>query len=384
MPTVLYYGSSTQVHSGAAQWMYRLADGIRHRGFKTIAVLHESDGIESQYADAGIDTRFLFSKPIRLRRSILGQFVFAIRSLLVILQLALLVRQEEVDIIHVNEVIYPQGLVAGRLGGAKVVCHVRASYESRTVRRLFALFATAFAHEIVCVSDRTQELMFVDTDVGTENVRVIHDGLPSPERFESLPSGSKFRREVGVDDDDFLVVQVSKLISIKGQDALVSAAEKLSGEHTDIHVAIVGGDVAGHEAYANRLQSRVESLDMVTLVGFYQDITEPLAAADAVVHVPEYEDPFPGVVLEGMLAGRPVIASRTGGIPEQIDDDDTGILIPAENAPEDIADAIRTLYKDKSYRKQIGTQATEQIRRKYPTDDHFDSIADVYEQLLTT
>jgi glycosyltransferase involved in cell wall biosynthesis len=382
MPTVLYYGSSTQVHSGAAQWMYRLADGMRSRGFRTLAVLDENDGIASQYLDAGIDTRFLYSKPIRLRRSVLGQVAFLFGSILAVLRLTLLIRREDVDIVHVNEVTYPQGLVAGRLGRAKVVCHVRASYESRTVRKLFAYFSTIFAHEIVCVSERTKELMFADTGVGTETVRVSYDGLPSPERFEPLPDGSQFRREIGVTEDDFLVVQVSKLVSIKGQDTLVSAAEQLVSQHSDIHVALVGGDVDGHESYANQLRSQVETMDAVTLVGFYPDITEPLAAADVVVHVPEYEDPFPGVVLEAMLAGRPVVASQTGGIPEQVEHGETGLLVSATNDPSDIASAILELYQDKPYREALGKQASEQVRNNYSTAGHFSDIDDVYRRLL--
>jgi len=364
--------------------MYRLADGMRHRGFQTLAVLNEPDGIHEQYDEAGIDTRFLFSKPIRLRRSLLGQLSFFVRSLLVIIQLAILIRRKQVNIVHVNEVTYPQGLVAGRLGGAKVVCHVRASYESRTVRKLFALFATSFAHEVVCVSERTRELMFVDTNVGTKNVRVIRDGVPSPERFESLPDGSQFRREIGVDEDEFLVVQISKLVSIKGQEALLSAAEKLSAQFPDMRFAIVGGDVEGHEAYANRLRSRAKRIDAVTLVGFYPDITEPLAAADVVVHLPEYEDPFPGVVLEAMLAGCPVVGSRVGGIPEQIDDGETGTLVPAANNPDDVAEAIRVFYEDEAYREAIGSQAAARIRERYPTDQYFTSVESVYEQLLST
>jgi glycosyltransferase involved in cell wall biosynthesis len=224
--------------------------------------------------------------------------------------------------------------------------------------------------------------MFVDTGIGTEAARVIYDGLPSPERFESLPDGSRFRREIGVAEDDFLVVQVSKLVSIKGQDALVSATEQFLSQHPDIHVALVGGDVDGHESYANQLCSRVETIDAVTLVGFYPDITEPLAAADVVVHVPEYEDPFPGVVLEAMLAGRPVVASQIGGIPEQVEDGETGLLVPAKNDPGGIASAILELYQDKSYREAVGKRASEQVRDKYPTAKHFSDIDDIYRRLL--
>jgi glycosyltransferase involved in cell wall biosynthesis len=193
---------------------------------------------------------------------------------------------------------------------------------------------------------------------------VIYDGMPSPNRFHPLPDGTEFREEIGVSDDEFLVVQVSKLISIKGQERLIEAAKQLSKQHAEMTFAIVGGEVEGHEKYADNLRAQAAEIDSVQMVGFYANLVEALAAADVVVHVPEYEDPFPGVVLEGMLAGQPVIGARTGGIPEQIEEDETGLLVPATNAPEEIADAIEQLYNDPAMREEMGECAYNRVR--YP------------------
>jgi len=120
------------------------------------------------------------------------------------------------------------------------------------------------------------------------------------------------------------------------------------------------------------------------MTGFYPDITEALAAADVVVHVPKHEDPFPGVVLEGMLAGCPVIGARTGGIPEQIDHEETGLLVSAEDAPDEIADAIVRLCEDEAVREQMGERAAERIRSRFPPEAHFRSVSEVYERVLAS
>jgi len=382
MDTVLYYGSSTQVHSGAAQWMYRLADHIREYGYETVAVLPDRNGIATQYEKSEIETEYLYSEPIRLRRSMLGQVFFLFRSLVVMIHLILYIRRHDIDIVHVNEVTYPQGLVAGRLGGAHVVCHVRASFESRFIRTVFAHVVKLLAHEIVCVSERTRERMFDEVGVNNDHVSVIYDGVPSPERFDPLPDGTEFRKEIGVSEDEFLVVQVSKLVSIKGQKRLIEAAEQLSEKYADMTFAIIGGDVEGHEEYAENLQAQAAETDSVQMVGFYSDIVKALAAADVAVHVPEYEDPFPGVVLEGMLAGCPVVGARTGGIPEQINAGDTGLFVPATNAPEEIAGAIEQLYIDEATRKKMEEYAFKRIRSQFPPEEHFDAIVKIYQQTL--
>jgi glycosyltransferase involved in cell wall biosynthesis len=384
MSSVLYYGSSTQIHSGAAQWMYRLADNMRDYGYGTVAVLPSQGGIAMQYEDSEIQTEYLYSEPIRLRRSVLGHLLFILRSLIVVIQLILLIRRTDIDVVHVNEVTYPQGLVAGRLGGARVVCHVRASFNSRFIRTALSYAVVLFAHEIVCVSERTREQMFEEIGVNTDSVSVIYDGVPSPNRFDSLPDGTEFREEIGVSNEQFLVVQVSKLILIKGQERLIEAAKRLSKRHTDMTFAIVGGEVEGHEEYAENLRTQAAEVNSVEMVGFYPDIVEALAAADVVVHVPEYEDPFPGVVLEGMLAGLPVVGARTGGIPEQIEENKTGLLVPATNAPSEIAEAIEQLYTDPATREEMGEYAFDRIRSRFPPENHFKSMSEVYERMLSS
>jgi glycosyltransferase involved in cell wall biosynthesis len=361
--------------------MFRLADGMRDYGYETIAVLPDDKGIAEWYADAGIETRYQFSEPVRARRSLFSQLRFVLLALLAAVRLAITIRHEGVDIVHVNEVAYPQGLLGARLGGAKTICHVRSSYESRVVRTLFGGVVDGLSHAVICVSDRTRERLFDDTGIETEKAVMIRDGVPSPERFSSPPETNAFRDQVGVDEDAFLIVMVSKLTAPKGHLRLVAAAERLDGEYDDLEVAIVGGTVEGHEAYAARLEAAEASVESVQLVGFYPDIVEAFFAADVVVHAPLHEDPFPGVVLEGMLAGKPVVAARTGGIPEQIEDGETGLLVDPENVSEQLAAAIDRLYEDADLRTRLGERAGVCVRERFPVRDHFEAVVTVYEQV---
>jgi glycosyltransferase involved in cell wall biosynthesis len=72
--------------------------------------------------------------------------------------------------------------------------------------------------------------------------------------------------------------------------------------------------------------------DRVHFLGFRRDIPELLHVVDAVVHTSIAAEPFGRVVVEGMLAGRPVVATRAGGVLEIIDDGRTGLLVPPGDA----------------------------------------------------
>ena len=383
MDKVLYYGSSTQIHSGASQWMYRLAKGMADQGWESLSILPDDQGIASWYRDAGLDIQFCWSEPLRARRSAVGHLCYLLAAMLSVFSLALLVRRENVDIVHINDIRYPFGLVAGKLAGATTVCHVRACLQSSLVRAILSRFVVLFSDEVVCVSERTKEVMFKDIGIESNKIRVVYDGLPSPERFEGQTSDSKFRDEISVNKSSLLVLQVSKLTRNKGQDRMLDVARRLLEEDIDVEFAIVGGPVEDHEEYAEMLRNRASDLPNVHLTGFHPDIVSAINAADVLVHVPRHDDPFPGVVLEGMAAGKPVVGSRSGGIPEQITDGETGFLISETGSADDIADRIRYLYKNERERERIGENAIQRAFSAFPVEEHFDEIKAVYDRAST-
>lgn len=380
MGKILYYGSSTQIHSGACQWMYRLATGMRERDYDTVAVLPEKEGIAEWYEGSEVEVRYQNSDPIRRRRTILGQLWYLVTVLVSTVRLSLILRRENVDVIHVNEVRYLQGLLAGKLGGVNTVCHVRVCFESYWLRKIFGGITYLFSDLVICVSERTREQMFDDVGYDSDRVRVIRDGLPSPERFDTLPDRHEFRNAFDIDEGAFLVVCISKLIHNKGQDRVLDVAERF--RNRDIVFAIVGGRVDGHDSYAREIESRGETLDNVRVTGFYEELEEVLGAADVLIHLPRHDDPFPGVVLEGMMCGLPVIGSRSGGIPEQIDKGESGFLVPKTGGEKLIVDRIQMLSEDEETRKSIGEEARSRTKSRFDPDDYFDAIDAEYRSLF--
>lgn len=374
MSKVLYYGSATQIHSGASQWMYRLADKMREHGYDTMAILPEDDGIADWYHDSGILIEFRWCEPLRIRSPI-KQLLYLIQAFVHIFSFATYVRQNEIEIVHINEIRYLPGLVGAALGGATVVCHVRAYIESYLIRWVIARITATFADDVICVSEATRDHIFGEVGVNGEHIHVIHDAVPSPERFEEINEGDDFRKKFDIESDSVLVTQVSKLNHNKAQDRIVSAADYLSDE---IEIAIVGGEVEGSEEYVNDLRREASMYDNVTIVGFYEDITDVYDATDIIIHAPRHGDPFPGVVLEGMIAGKPVIGTKAGGIEEQITDEQTGITVEKDVTSEELARTIEELVNNKEKREALGAAANSIVRQKLDPGVYFKQISEIY------
>ena len=109
----------------------------------------------------------------------------------------------------------------------------------------------------------------------------------------------------------------------KGQDVFVEAAAEVARRHPQARFAIVGGSVFGLEPeFLEGLKRRVAELNLVdrlVFTGFRKDVAALMAACDVVCHTSRVPEPFGLVVIEAMMLGRPVIATRGGGPSEIID-----------------------------------------------------------------
>jgi len=128
-----------------------------------------------------------------------------------------------------------------------------------------------------------------------------------------------------------------------------------------VHAWIVGAALFGEEAYENELRQLVYRLGLserVHFLGHRSDVGELMNACDAIVHTSTSPEPFGQVVVEGMSAGKPVIASASGGVVEIISHGINGILVTPGDE-DALASAISTLSNDRALCREIGQRALE-------------------------
>ena len=108
--------------------------------------------------------------------------------------------------------------------------------------------------------------------------------------------------------------------------------------------------------------------DYVGFIGMREDVPALLSRSDIVCVPSTYNDPLPRAVLEGMAAGKPVVASNVGGIPEMVIDQVTGLLVNPRD-PKPIANALVKLMEDRKKSIHMGKQGRKVVREKFDNDE---------------
>jgi glycosyltransferase involved in cell wall biosynthesis len=175
-------------------------------------------------------------------------------------------------------------------------------------------------------------------------IHVLHNGIDATP-FDSLDDADvAAARAEFVSPGTPLVGVFGRLAEWKGQHVALQAMRELPG----VHLLIVGEALFGEQRYAERLRAEVAQLglaDRVHFAGFRRDIPRLMRAVDVVVHTSIAPEPFGRVIVEGMLAGRPVIATRAGGVEEIVESGVNGIMVTPGDARE-LASEIRGLLND--------------------------------------
>jgi glycosyltransferase involved in cell wall biosynthesis len=334
---------------GGAEWsLLDLARAFRER---CAVVLFEDGPFRGHLEKAGVAVEVLPAPAAVLgvrRGAGRGE---ALRSLPAVLAYAARLARHArgYDVLYANS---QKALVVGALAAAlrrkPFVWHLRnvLSEEgfSASSRALVVGLANRFAARVIANSEATAAA-FVARGGRADRLRVVYNGFdPAPFRAVTEEEAGALRRALGLEGVP-VVGCISRLAPIKGQDVLLEAVAALPGAH-----ALLVGDAlfADEAAYAEALRRRAAAPDLagrVHFLGFRTDTPALLHACDVVVMPSLVPESFGRVVVEGMLAERPVVATRLGAALEVIEDGATGRLVPPGDAPA-LAEAVGSLLSD--------------------------------------
>jgi glycosyltransferase involved in cell wall biosynthesis len=389
-PTILYTTSAASPQSGAYRQLLEMAHGIEAHGFQTALLLpkeQEESPLQLEHKHACSNDQYMFELPLlRASQTPLFYADYLRKNALTIHHMVRLLKKNHIDIVHVNEIFDIYAAVAARIARKKCVWHIRAELTPWPIlKKSLPRLVTSLADTVLVVSQSVRENLFPHVSPNTGNVHVLYDPAPEPHQFNPNITGQSVREEFKIRCDQPVVTLVAKLISRKGHDLLLRAAPEVLKAHPDTIFLLVGGERSGshHKEYANRLRSLVASLNLqkqVFFTGFRSDIPEIMAASDIIVHCSTYPDPFPGVVLQGMASGKPVVAPALGGPKEQIEDRVSGILVQPNN-PYELANAIAYLLQNETERSRIGKAAVRRARSNFSSEKFFTDLLKVYSRL---
>lgn len=282
-----------------------------------------------------------------------------------------------IDILHIHEL----GLLHLPWARRKLM-HLQLPPDATLGRsRLWRL-----ADGVICCSEYVRNTFLETTDYPREKTFVVHNGAtpqPSKEEIEQT------RREYNINDETVNIVFAGALVPAKGADVLIDALCALFTKNpeyaTKVRMLIIGGsnlwrakgDTA--DAYEKSLRDRAGKYRIEFLGLLPQHKVRLLQEACDIAVVPSmFQDPHPLAMCEAMAAGKPIIASRAGGILETVIHEETGILFPMGDR-EALAVAIKRLVDDSKLREEMSLAA-----RRRSTEFSWSVAADKLDRIYST
>lgn len=310
----------------------------------------------------------------------------AARSLPAVVELARIARRHKSDLIHTNGMkAHLLGGLAGRLAWRPVVWHVRDfPPEGMDGRGLKAAARTL------------PKLVFTNSEAVATAVRqraapkapvVTLYNPVDLDRFNPRRSGAAVRSELRVPDGTPLIGMVAHLTPWKGHADFLRIAHAVALQVPGVRFLVSGGEIyetQGHAGYLASLQLLAGELgvaDRVRFLGNRDDVPEIMAALDVLVHCPTAPEPFGRAVAEAMAAGKPVVAARDGGIPELVEHEKTGLLVPSGDVPA-YATALRRLLEDQPLRMRLGSAARLRAEAMFGIKPHGDRVFQAYREIV--
>lgn len=380
---------------GAQRYVYDLATSLHQRGHDVTVGFGGSGVLAEKMQQAGIRTIAL---------PFLERDVNMFGDVRTFFQLFQLIKKENPDIVHLNSSkIGALGALATRCVNSinqlkfligkkpKVICiiftaHGWALAEERPDWEKFFIacihwLTITLSHKTIAVSKATREevsrLPFV-----WHKICVVHNGIENSttlSRQESLQELLGTQTDLATKNSPLIVGTIGELHKNKGLSYAIEGIAQLKKIIAQPTIFIIIGE--GEERkHLEKLRDQLDLAQQVFLVGFKKDASTLISCFDVFLF-PSIKEGFPYAILEAGKIGLPIIATGVGGIPEVIDDMESGILIHARNSGE-VAHALQFLVEHPERRKQFGERIQSRIQDRFSLEVMLDQTLLVYKEQL--
>ncbi len=327
-----------------------LAIGQRARGHRVGVISLEAteSGMVPEFEHAGVE---IARVPKR------GSGV----DLTLVPRLARELRRLGAEVVHThNPLPLVYGIPAARIIGARAIHTKHGKNPSSRANRLLRRVAAQLAHAFVAVSETTAAQAREQHEMPVSRLHVIPNGIRLERYTPDAEARAAIRVELGL-GDAWVVGTVGRLDSYKNQVLLVRAMAPLLSSR--VRLVIVGeGDTRPE------IEAAIAALPeprWVVMTGRRMDVPRVIHAFD-VFALSSKSEGLPLVVPEAMAAALPIVATAVGGLPDVIDESETGLLVPVEQQP--LTDALTLLEHDHELARSMGSRGRVVALERYSHD----------------
>jgi glycosyltransferase involved in cell wall biosynthesis len=373
---------------GPALHVAYLSAGLRDRGYDTTLVAGSLALGEESMAGVAEGLGVPIVTVPDLHREI-----SPLRDLRAVYHLADLIREARPHILHTHTAKAGTiGRLAARLlgdAGPPIVVHTFHGHVLRgyfdpvrsTAFRLLERWLARQSTALIAVSPEVRDDL-VSLGVGpAEKFEVVRLGIELDQRvgengFEA--ARIETRRALGIPDDRFVVGWIGRMTAVKRTGDVLQAVRRLREEGVDAVLCMVGDgpDRDSVEARAHELGIVRDSL----FLGYQDEVADYYAAFDALI-LPSANEGTPVSAIEALAGGRPVVATRVGGVPDVVRDGVDGFLVEPGDV-DAMAERLSRLATDAPLRHRMGEAGRASVHERYSVERLLDDVDRLYRRLL--
>ncbi|MBR0671752.1 glycosyltransferase [Neoroseomonas soli] len=354
--------------------LVRLIEALGTRDYDIAAVVPGQGPITPLLQDAGARVHVLPMVQLRTLPSVSYQARYAARLWPTVRDLAALIRAERADLVYTNSLYCLYGGFAARLAGRAHLWHVREIPAAIPVLRpALGRMVLRLSRVVACMSHAVSDALF-GARANDPRIRHIGEGVDL-RRWSRSAVARDVRAELGIAPDAPVVGFVARLDPWKGLDVFLEAAAQVARAVPDAVFLVSGDAPGGMEAYRDRMVARAAALglgDRIRFLGWryrLDDIPALMAAFDVFCHTAIAPEPFGMVIIEAMAMGCPVIAARSGGPMEIVEDGVSGLLTTPGDAAA-LAGAMLSVLRDPALRARLAVGGRARVEARYSREEH--------------
>lgn len=292
------------------------------------------------------------------------------------------IKKNRIDLVHTNLIradIY--GRLAAKLAGVPVLSTVHNTEEHHSSRSPFMAavrrvdkWTCGYCSRIVTVSEFVRQYLCALYGLDLAKVTAVHNGIDPP---APVPDGTPETAKIGT-ANGVVVCTVARLHRQKGIFDFIRALVHIRSKGISVTGLIIGDGPLRHE-----VDGLIRELEApVTVLGYRDDVYPWIMASNIFVLASHWEG-FGLSIVEAMSLARPVVATRTGGIPEIVADGESGLL-SSPGDPVRLAENILMLIGSAPLRKKMGDAGAERFRRLFTAKAMSEKYQDIYRAVLGT
>ncbi len=359
---VLHIDSQFGWRGGQQQATY-LLEKMHHKGLETAMVCQPKSELENYCIEKNLP---FF--PIRMYNEL---------DIIAGFRIASLCRQNRFNIIHLHAAhAHSLGLWTKLFyRNLKLISTRRVDFSIKNSFLSKIKYTNFLVDSIVCISDLVRKVM-IDDGVPEHMLTTIHSGVDI-HKFDGVKPSKDFRKSLGVPEDHFLVGTVAAIVGHKDYPNLLNAARIVIDQTEKITFCAVGDGELKEKIFS--IADNLKLGNRFIFTGYRNDVGNFFKSFDLFVLSSRLEG-LGTSILDAQAVGLPVVACRTGGIPEIIQNNSNGILVPL-NDSEALAKAILLLVNNEKKRNALGSKAKESVKQ-FSVENTISQYLILYDQLL--